>query len=567
MLMNVAQVSKSFGANAVLNDISIHINAGERVGLVGANGSGKTTLLRIVTGEVEPTFGSVSVSAGVEVGYLPQNPPEPSSGATIDDLIYESLGGLRQMEGRLRELEAQMADPRADFEAVMAEYGELQERFDVRGGYELDHRIDIVLAGLDLGHLSRERVFTTLSGGEASRVMLASLLLRSPDLLLLDEPTNHLDFASIDWLGQYLAEHRGSVLVVSHDRHFLNRTVNRILEIDEHDHELTSYPGNYDDYLVVMERQRQEWEEDYAAQQIEINELRRAIKSTSAGMTEKIPARRDPDKSIYNAAGERAEKTAGKTIGWLRERLRRLESDPLPKPPELMRIRTDFGAEEIKSSEIIRLRGVSKQYDGRPVLKEADFILRRGEHVVIVGPNGSGKTTLLNVITGQLPAEGGEVTIASGARIGYLDQQARSLPLESTVMEIYRDGLVEYEHHLISDLLRHGLFTMDDLDKQVRELSAGQKRKLQLARMIAEGVNVLIVDEPTHYLSFDVLEEFERALREFPGPVLTVSHDRWFIERFGGRIWELRDGRLIEHHQEPDRVLADMLARAGVAAA
>ncbi len=555
MLLNVSQISHSFSPTLVLDDDSFHLNPGDRAGLVGANGSGKTTLLKVIAGELECQSGVAAISRGVIVGYLPQRAPDVPAGTTIDDLIYHFLGDLQQIQARLRELEEAMADPHADFDAITDEYAELGERFEARGGYDLDHRIEIVLAGLGLSDLGRDREFATLSGGEAMRVMLAILLLQAPDLLLLDEPTNHLDFTSIEWLGEYLAAYRGGVLAVSHDRHFLNRSVSRILAIDEHDHRLRAYPGNYDDYREIREREIAEYEAAYTAQQVEINELRRSIKETRASLDRKPPPRRDPDKSIYNAQGEKAEATVGKTIGWMRERLRRLEADPLPRPPERIQIRTDLGDESLRSDEIVRLRGVSKSYGEDLILDNVDFTLRRGETAVIIGPNGAGKTTLLEIICGRLAPDTGEIVTAPSADIAYLDQHARALQEDWTVLEVYREGLVEYEHHLISDLLRHGLFQLDDIGKRVRELSMGQRRKLQIARMIVAGHNVLVIDEPTNHLSLDVLEEFERALRAYPGPVIAVSHDRWFIERCGGRVWELCDGKLIEHHGDPASVL------------
>ncbi|MEZ4571523.1 MAG: ATP-binding cassette domain-containing protein [Thermomicrobiales bacterium] len=345
MLLNVVQVSHAFGSTHVLDEVSFHLNPGERAGLVGANGSGKSTLLRIITGEIACQSGSVSLQRGMIAGYLPQRSPDVPDGMTVDELIYESLGDLQQIQDRLRELEAAMADADADFDAVTDEYAELSERFEARGGYDLDHRIEIVLDGLGLAELGRDRAFASLSGGESQRVMLATLLLQAPDLLLLDEPTNHLDFASIDWLGEYLAAYRGGVLAVSHDRHFLNRSVTRILAIDEFDHRLRSYPGDYDAYREQREREIADYEEAYAAQQLEINELRKAIRSTNSNLDRKPPPRRDPDKSIYNAQAQRAEQTVGKTVGWMRERLRRLEADPLPRPPERIEIRTDLGDE------------------------------------------------------------------------------------------------------------------------------------------------------------------------------------------------------------------------------
>lgn len=558
MLLTIQHVSKAFGAHRILQDITFTVNPGERVGLVGANGSGKSTLLRILAGHLPADAGDVIMQTGLTLGYLPQQAPEAAPSASMDDLIFETSGELRTIEGRLRELEVRLGDAGDDFEGVLDEYGRLQERYEQRGGYDLDHRIDAVLDGLQLGHLGRERRFATLSGGEQARVMLAILLLSGPDLLLLDEPTNHLDFASIDWLGRYLSEYRGAVLLVSHDRRLLNSMATRIVEIDEHSHQGKIYVGDYDAYRAAKQRERAEWEAGYEAEQVELGELRRAMRVTAAGLTQKTPARRDADKALYNAMGERAQGTAGKTIRWMRERLRRIESDPTPKPPEQMRLKARFDVEELKSDEVIRAEGLSKAFGQTCVLDDVGFVLRRAQRVVIVGPNGAGKTTLLNILAGLGQADAGLVRVAPAVRMGVLDQHARSLDPAQTVLNAYRDGVTDYEHNIISDLLRHGLFTLDDLEKRVGELSAGQRRKLQVARLVVQQPNLLLLDEPTNHLSFDVLNEFETALREFPGPILAVSHDRWFIERFGGEVWELCGGRLVQHHAEAAQVLAEL---------
>jgi len=548
MLLSIAQVAKTWGALHILNDISLLINDGERVGLVGANGTGKSTLFRIVTGELEADSGQVSIPAGTVVGYLPQQPPEPA-GATIDDLVYDAVGELRDLETRLRSLEARMANPDDDFDTVMAEYGAAQERYERRGGYDLDYRIDIVFDGLRIGHLPRERLFSGLSGGEKARVLLATLLLRSPDLLLLDEPTNHLDFASIGWLEGYLSGYRGGVLVISHDRHFLNGTVTRIVEIDEHTRTTKEYAGNYDAYLIERQRQREQWEIDYEDQQEEIKELKRAIRLSARNVGHNRGPR-DADKSLYNFKGSRVDNAISRNVRSAEERLRRIEADPIPKPPSEMRIAPDFNPDELRSENVIVASNVSKAFGPTRVLDDISFTLGPRDRVVIVGPNGAGKSTLLDILANRAAPDAGSVAHASGARVGYLDQDGRGIDPNGTVLGTYRDGLIGYEDEFISDLFRHGLFTMDDLNKKVSELSAGQRRKLQLARLMADKANVLLLDEPTNHLAFDILEEFEKALIDFPGPILAVSHDRWFIKRFGesgGQLWELRDGHLIPH--------------------
>lgn len=559
MHLSVSHISKIYEPVTVLDDLSFVLSGSERVGLVGANGSGKSTLMKIVSGDVEPDGGQVTLPGGVEVGYLPQDPPEPGD-ATIEDLIYQAAGELRELERRLRQLETDMTNAEADeFDRVMTEYGESLERFERRGGYDIDRRIDVVCAGLDITHIPRDRPFTTLSGGEKARVLLAMLLLTSPDILLLDEPTNHLDFPSIKWLEDYLAAYSGIMLVISHDRRFLNQTVTRIIEIDEHSHHLLDYPGDYDNYAQAKARERAQWEIDFAEQQDEMTALRKAIRQARAGVDRKAPPPRDPDKSIQEAHKARADKTASKSIRSLEERLRRIEADPVPKPPLMMKINPALDANDLKSGEIVRFDSVSKVFGGATVLNDVSFTLRSGQRIVLVGPNGAGKSTLLNLIASRIEPDSGRIVTAQAARVGYLDQDGASLEAERTVFDVYRDGLDGLEHELISDLFRHGLFLYDDLSKTVGQLSSGQRRKLQIARLVAEHANFLLLDEPTNHLSLDVLEEFERALREFPGPILATSHDRWFIERFGGTVWEVKEGRVIEHQDTPERVLAGML--------
>jgi macrolide transport system ATP-binding/permease protein len=557
MMLSVAQVAKTYGATQVLKDITFRLNVGDRVGLVGANGAGKSTLFRIITGELDADAGSVDVTLGAVVGYLPQQPPEPA-GATLDDLVYDAVGELRVLETRLRDLEAQMVEPSADFEAVMDEYGALQERFEQRGGYDLDHRIDIVFHGLAISHIPRDRLFAALSGGEKARVLLATLLMQSPDLLLLDEPTNHLDFASIEWLESYLTGYRGTVLVISHDRHFLNRTVTRIIEIDEHSHGGKEYAGNYDTYAAEKARERERWEIAYEEQLEEIKELKRVMRVTGHQVAHNRP-QRDPAKMAYDFKGGRVANAVSRNVRNAEERLRRIESDPIPKPPSEMRISPEFDADELRSDSVIVAERLSRSFGTSQVLRDVSFTLGPHDRIVIVGPNGAGKSTLLDIVAGRAEPDRGSVALAPSVRLGYLDQDGRDLRHDRTLLETYRDGLVGYEDEFISELFRYGLFTLDDLPKPVGSLSTGQRRKLQLARLIAEKANALLLDEPTNHISFDILEEFEAALRNFPGPILAVSHDRWFIERFGGRVWELHDGHLIQHEDAPEHVLSRLI--------
>jgi macrolide transport system ATP-binding/permease protein len=557
MLLSVAQVAKTFGPSRILNDISFVINDGDHVGLVGANGAGKTTLFRIITGEIDADAGEVTLASGAILGYLPQQPPEPE-GASVDDLVYEAVGELRQLETQIRDLEARMADAGDDFEDVLAQYGEAQERFERRGGYDLDHRIDQVFSGLGVAHIPRDREFVTLSGGEKTRVLLAALLLRAPDLLLLDEPTNHLDFGAIAWLEDYLASYRGTILSVSHDRQFLNRTVTRIIEIDDRTRTSNEYPGNYDDYAMSHAREMAQWEDDYNAQQEEVRELKQAIR-VSARQVAPNRKPRDPDKTAYDFKAGRVDVAIARNVHAAEERLRRIEADPILKPPTELRILPEFDTDTLRSEDALTVTGLSKSFGSTRVLDNLSLELGPGERVVIVGPNGAGKSTLMNIIMGIEPPDSGVINLARSARPGYLDQDGSTLDPNLTVLDAFRSGLPGHEQDFINELFRYGLFQRDDLTKLVGTISAGQRRKLQIARLIVEQANLLLLDEPTNHLSFDVLEKFEHALHTFPGPILAVSHDRWFIERFNGQVWELREGKIIRHEDEPALVLQEMV--------
>lgn len=546
MLLTVRGISKSYGAIQVLQSISFVVNAGERVGLVGPNGVGKSTLLRLLMGQEEPDEGTFVCAPSVEPGYLPQSTPD-FYGRTLQDLILEAVGHLRQLEDRMRDLEHEMsAASEEQLPHLLEEYGQVSGRFQDEGGYDLDYRIDTILDGLRLAYLPREREVETLSGGERARLGLAALLLRSPDLLLLDEPTNHLDFSSLEWLESYLADYRGGILVVSHDRQFLNRTVNRICEIDEHTRQLKEYTGNYDAYIEAKALERRKWEEDYERQQQELRDLRKRIKEATNHARRNYHTPRDNDKYARYYYQQSVERTQSQTVRASEVQLQRIEADPIPKPPEIMRVNSHFQGETIQSREVLRLRGVSKSWGTHQVLDDVEMIVAPDARIVLVGPNGAGKSTLLKLIIGQEQRDRGEIQVAPGARIGYLPQDPEDLDPEKTVLDMYRYGQVGYEGEFVGRLIGYGLFRLEDMQKRVGQLSLGQRRKLEIARLMAQGPNVLLLDEPTNYISLDVLEAFEVAILNFPGPVLAISHDRWFIQRFGGTRWELEQGKLVK---------------------
>lgn len=544
MLLTITNLSKSYGDQAVLNGVSLTLDSNQRIGLVGANGAGKSTMLKIVVGEIEADSGAISRAAGARVGYLPQVIAALDD-QTMDDLIADALRHLIEWERRMRELEQRMTGANGHLEAILQEYSEISEMFEQQGGYEIEYRVQKILDGLGIGHLPRDQQVNTLSGGEKARIGLAMLLLQAPDVLLLDEPTNHLDTASLDWLEAYLGDYRGAMLIVSHDRQFLNRTVSAIVEIDEHTRAAKHYTGDYDAYLVAKTQERQRWQEEYERQQEEIKALRLEIKVKAHSVGHHRPPT-DRDKFLAYHRQTVVQRTVSRRVSSAEEKLRRIEENPIPKPPDELNFDPNFDPQALKGRIPLMASGLSKSFGGRAVLQEVAFSLDVRSRVVLVGPNGAGKSTLLKILAGCETADRGEIRISPQVKIGYLDQGQDAFNTDETVLDYYRAGLPGEEQRHITLLLASGLFRYDELSRKIGQISSGQKRKLQLARLIAEQANLLLLDEPTNYVSFDVLEALENALRHFPGPVVAVSHDRRFIERFGGEIWTLRDGQLLK---------------------
>ncbi|MGZ4106661.1 MAG: ribosomal protection-like ABC-F family protein [Tumebacillaceae bacterium] len=546
MALAFRSVSKSYGEKVILDNVSFTLNTGERVGLVGANGVGKSTLLKMVMGDVEIDGGEVVVPPGVEVGYLPQT-FDFADELTIAELIFQSQRELRELETRIRELADRMADTSgAELDRVMEEYGDLSARFEQRGGYEMEYRTELVLEGLRLGHVAKERRLSTLSGGQKTRVGLAALLISAPDLMLLDEPTNHLDFATLAWLEEYLSGYGGALLFTSHDRQFLNRTATRILEVDEYKHVIKEYVGNYDHFMVQKQRERIRWEEDYVRQQEEIKELKLRMKETGHQVAHNR-APKDKNKMAYNKHGAAVQSAVSRNVRSAEKALERIYKEKIPMPPQPMRFKADFNPEALHNKTAMMVANVYKSFaDGTELFKGISFSLDSKSRILILGENGTGKTTLLNLLAGKVEASEGTVFVAPEIKLGYL-QQEDSYPFpEETVLEAFRKDLVGYRDEHVAKLLSYQLFTYEEMERKVGQLSPGQYRKLQIAKIMSSDANLLLIDEPTNHITFDVLEEFEQALERFPGPVLTVSHDRWFINRFRGEVWTLEKGTLVQ---------------------
>jgi macrolide transport system ATP-binding/permease protein len=542
-IISVTDVTKTYGLQTVLNGVSLHLHSGARVGLVGANGAGKTTLLNIISGDIAPDSGSVMCASGVRLGYLRQTLAALDESTTLAALIDEALATLRQIEVRMRALEAQMAVGGADLDAILRAYGDLSDQFERAGGYAMEHQLDAIFAGLKIAHIERSRAAASLSGGEKARVGLALLLLSAPDALLLDEPTNHLDADSLAWLETYLTHYRGAQLIVSHDRQFLDRTVTAIVEIDEHSRQTRHYTGDYAAYLRAKTAALIQWRADYARQQEDMRELRLAVK-VEARRNTNYRTHRDNDKFVpkFKSAGHDA--TVARRVHAAEEKLKRIEADPIPEPPGELRFQPVFDPAALDGQTPLRADGLTKHFGSRVVLDDVHFALEPRSRILITGDNGAGKSTLLRLLAGSEQPNAGAVYRHPAVRIGYLAQEDETLDPLLTVLETVQQSADLPEQALKALLMQTGLFRYDELARRIGDLSGGMRRKVQLAGLIASRANLLLLDEPTNSLSFAVLESFEAALRTFPGAVIAVSHDRRFIEQFDGQVWRLVGGRL-----------------------
>jgi macrolide transport system ATP-binding/permease protein len=426
----------------------------------------------------------------------------------------------------------------------MQQFGELQHRFEVRGGYELDHRSSEILAGLGLSGLDQDRPVTSLSGGELSRVALAALLLEAPDVLLLDEPTNHLDMSGLNWLQTYLSGYRGGILFVSHDRVFIDAVATSIVELDENLHTLERYEGNYQRYLEAKAAKRARQQQAYETWQEEIAELEEQARTVARSIGHGRAAS-DNDKRSYNNRGIGVDKAISRNVRAAQERLERLKRTPVEPPPEPMRFSAVIDrAARANDSEALVASNLSKSFGDRQLFSGLDFALKDGDRLAVVGPNGAGKSTLIEMLLGKFQPDTGSVYVGKGRRVGFLEQHPRQFPAElnlgqAFIWALHQEGLTHVSNEARGWLVRWGLFRRSDLPKPVNSLSTGQIRKLEIALIFASEPDILILDEPTNHVSLSVLESFETALAEFTGPVLAVSHDRRFLKRFGGHTISL----------------------------
>ena len=511
-LITVSGLSKSYGALDLFSDLSFAIPPRARIGLVGANGVGKTTLLRILLGLEEPSAGTVQQARGLRIGYLPQE-ARLDSQRTLWQECLTVFADLLERQNQLAELETAMADPAAAESAIQA-YGKLQAEFEHLGGYTFETRLAQVLNGLGFRQADFKRPLPQLSGGQRTRAVLAKLLLENPDLLLLDEPTNHLDIEAVEWLEAYLREWEGAVLIVSHDRYFLDQVVNTIWEMTP---ALEIYPGNYSAYLVQREERYQRRLEEYQAQQEFIE--------------------KELDFIRRNIAGQNTRQAQGR-----RKRLERLlEEARLAPPRQPRRLHFHIQATNRSGDLVICTHGLAVGYhdEGKALFYAPDLILRRGECAAIIGPNGAGKTTFLKTLLEQTPPFSGEVLLGASLKVGYFAQAHEGLNPDHTLMEAIAEIVPDWLPAQIRDYLARFLFTGDDVFKTVAMLSGGERGRLALARLALQGANLLLLDEPTNHLDLPSQEALQSLLADYGGTILLVSHDRYLIDALATQVWEV----------------------------
>ncbi|OXM54259.1 ribosomal protection-like ABC-F family protein [Amycolatopsis alba] len=522
-------VTKRFDDHVVLDQVSFSVKPGEKAGVIGDNGSGKSTLLRLIACRDRADNGTVTVTAPGGVGYLPQT-LELSGTATVGDAIDLALADLRELESRLRAAETSL-----ETAEDLAVYGDLVTAYEARGGYEADARVEVALHGLGQPGLDRGRALGSLSGGQRSRLALAATLAASPELLLLDEPTNDLDDEAVAWLENHLRGHRGRLVAITHDRTFLSRVTTTILEVDADRRTVHRHGNGYAGYLAAKEAARARWAREYEEWRLEKSRYER-MADVNIDRFSAIP-RKAP--AAFSGAGAfRARSRAHGAMSRIRsarERIQRLDADPVPPPPQPLRFAARIAAGEAEADRyVVKVDGVS--VDGR--LPRTSLSVLPGERVLVTGPNGAGKTTLMRVLAGELAPSTGSAERAG--RIGFLHQNGGLAVDARTVLAVFAgDSDSDDDEEAAERLLSLGLFRAPDLRKPVRDLSVGQRRRLELARLVTARTDLLLLDEPTNHLAPDLVEEMEQALAEYSGALVVVTHDRRMRRTFEGRRLEL----------------------------
>ncbi len=523
MILSCQNICKSFGDKDVLKKVTFHINDHEKAALIGNNGAGKTTLFHIITKELDADEGEVALKKDASIGYLSQHHDYTSTNTVYDELLVVKADVIR-MEEQLRQMEDDMKNlTEANLDAHMKAYHDKMHAFDLAGGYTYKSDIQGILRGLQFKEEDFNKPVSTLSGGERTRLLLGRILLEKPDLILLDEPTNYLDIESVRWLENYLLNVKSAVLVVSHDRYFINKIVSKVIEIDQGNS--LCYEGNYEDFIAKKEVWLQSRLAAYENQQREIKHQEEVISKLRSFNREKSVKRADSRQKLL-------------------DRIERIEKPTEEKAD----MNFTLSPAVISGNDVLSVEGLAKSYGDRTLFTNVSFEIKRGEHIALIGQNGTGKTNILKIINGLIKADRGVVKLGTNVTIGYFDQQSRVLGESKTVFDEISDTYPKLTQTEIRNVLAAFLFTGDEVFQPIRSLSGGERGRVVLAKLMLSGANFLILDEPTNHLDMVSKEVLEEALNAYTGTVLYVSHDRYFINRTASRILHL-DGCNVTSYQ------------------
>ncbi|MDO5291647.1 MAG: ABC-F family ATP-binding cassette domain-containing protein [bacterium] len=522
MILACNSISKSFGTDQILSNVTFHINEREKAAIVGINGAGKSTLLKIIMGQLSADQGEVTLAKGATIGYLPQH-QDLSTENTIYDELLEVKQNIIDLDKKIRQLEIDMKNVEgAELERMLSTYTRLTHEFEIQNGYAYQSEITGVLKGLGFAEEDFKKKTSTLSGGQKTRVALGKLLLTAPDVILLDEPTNHLDLESIAWLETYLTNYNGAVIIVAHDRYFLDRVVTKIVEVDHS--KATVFQGNYTAYATKKAMLREAELKQYLNQQREIKHQEEVITKLKSFNREKSIKRAESREKMLNKI-ERVDKPI------THEANMHLQLEP----------------NVTSGNDVLKVENLSKSFGNHPLFSGIDFDIKREEKVAIIGKNGTGKTTILKIINQIIAADQGEVKLGSKVNIGYYDQEHHILHPEKTLFDELQDAYPNLDNTKIRNVLAAFLFTNDDVFKRVKELSGGERGRVSLAKLMLSEANFLILDEPTNHLDIVSKEILENAISNYTGTVLYVSHDRYFINKTATRILDLTNNQMLNY--------------------
>ncbi|WP_342542233.1 ABC-F type ribosomal protection protein [Paenisporosarcina sp. FSL H8-0542] len=524
MICTIQEISKMLGGNIIFEDLSLAIKTGDKLAVVGRNGTGKTTLFKLLAGVESPDSGSIHFKKGNRTGYLAQI-PSYSEEVTGLDVLTMAFEELLKMQTQMTDLEMKMASATSEeMERLLRQYGNIQEQFTLRDGYSYESEIDKVIQGLQLENFV-DRSFPSLSGGEQTKIMLGQLLLTKPDLLLLDEPTNHLDLFAVEWLEQYLVDYEGTVVIISHDRYFLDQVVTKVADLEEG--ELILYHGNYSSFAIQKEERIMREFQEYEEQQKKIKKMREAIKRLKLWANEAVPP---------NAALHRRARNMERAL----ERMEKVRK-PLIDPKKMT---LSFEAAPRSGKEVVVMEQVYKSFGDNVLLAGADFNVRWKERVAIVGRNGTGKSTILKLLRGELEVDAGTARLGSNVRVGFLSQHFEIANPKARLIDVFRAEVNVFEgeaRHILAKFMFYG----PDVFKRVGDLSGGERMRLRLAQLMHQDINLLMLDEPTNHLDIDSREVLEEALEDFQGTIVAVSHDRYFLNKLFPRTAWLDRGTFI----------------------